>query len=217
MGFGNISGHTRSYGCFRSLPFFIALRKLYTKSRSDLGMVKENAIPYVVDRDRGFLTPADRKYLCGDWSSDSDYPDQVRRNRGNTIEERIRNAFVDFRYLSYVGDCEYVRASINPNYLADLITFVYSESAEGEELIKDAVADGIYTAEQKTSSTDPENRKIIDVSVGIKKEYEPDADEVYRRFQDDGPSELSAEEIGILVRQKDLSREELSQISDSEI
>jgi hypothetical protein len=49
-----------------------------------------------VDRDRGILSPADRKYLGSDKSG---YTRQAQHQRERTIRARVRNAILDFTLL----------------------------------------------------------------------------------------------------------------------
>lgn len=173
-------------------------------------------------RDRGFLSGSDREFLCGDWSTDSDYPQQVRSNNKARIRDRTVNAFRDLPFLlSLDADQrekvfeELGRSDVRAD-LGALVAFVYLASGKDRELIEEAVSDGIYTAEHDVPPADPEKGEVQDVSVYLDVEYAPNADDIYRRFQEKGPSSLSAGEIGILVQESKLSTEELIELNKPE-
>ena len=173
-------------------------------------------------RDRGFLSGSDREFLCGDWSTDSEYPQQVRSNNKARIRDRTVNALRDLPFLlSLDADQrakvfeELGRSDVRAD-LGALVAFAYLASDKDRELIEEAVADGIYTAEHDAPPADPEKGEVQDVSVYLDVEYAPNADDIYRRFQEKGPSALSAGEIGILVQTNKLSTEELSELNKPE-
>lgn len=173
-------------------------------------------------RDRGFLSESDREFLCGDWSTDSDYPQQVRSNNKARIRNRTVNAFRDLPFLlSLDADQrekvfeELGRSDVRAD-LGALVAFVYLASGKDRELIEEGVADGIYTAEHEVPPADPEKGEVQDVGVYLDVEYAPNADDIYRRFQEKGPSALSAGEIGILVQESKLSTEELTELNKPE-
>lgn len=173
-------------------------------------------------RDRGFLSSSDREFLCGDWSTDSEYPQQVRSNNKARIRDRTVNAFRDLPFLlSLDADqrekiFEELGHSDVRTDLGALVTFVYLASGKDRELIEEAVADGIYTAEHDAPPADPEKGEVQDVGVYLDVEYAPNADDIYRQFQEKGPSALSAGEIGILVQESKLSTEELIELNKPE-
>jgi len=173
-------------------------------------------------RDRGFLSSSDREFLCGDWSTDSEYPQQVRSNNKARIRERAVNAFKDIpSLLALDADQrakvyeELGRSDVRAD-LGALVAFVYLASDKDRELIEEAVADGIYTAESEVPPTDHEKGEVEDVSVLLDVEYAPNADDIYRRFQEKGPSSLSSGEIGILVQESKLSTEELIELNKTQ-
>lgn len=173
-------------------------------------------------RDRGFLSGSDREFLCGDWSTDSDYPQQVRSNNKARIRERTVNAFRDLPVLLSLDAKQREkifgalgRSDVRAG-LGALVAFVYLASGKDRELIEEAVADGIYTAEHDVPPADPQKGEVQDVGVYLDVEYSPNADDIYRQFQEEGPSSLSAGEIGILVQENKLSTEELIELNKPE-
>jgi hypothetical protein len=173
-------------------------------------------------RDRGFLTSSDREFLRGDWSTDSEYEQQVRSNNKSRIRGRIVNALRDLPILLSLDVDQRAkvyetvgRADMRTG-LGALVAFTYLASEKDRDLIEDAVADGIYTAEHDTSPADPEKGEVQDVGVSLDVEYAPNADDIYQRFQEKGPSSLSAGEIGILVQESKLSTDELTELNKPE-
>jgi len=173
-------------------------------------------------RKRGFLTESDREFLAGDWSTDSEYPQQVKSNNKSRIRSRTVNAFRDLPFLlSLDADQrekvfeELGRSDVRAN-LGALVAFAYLASGKDRELIEEVVADGIYTAEHDVPAADPEKGEVQDVYVSTDVEYAPDADAIYQRFQEKGPSSLSAAEIGVLVQESKLSVEELAELNKPE-
>lgn len=173
-------------------------------------------------QDRGFLSGSDREFLCGDWSTDSEYPQQVRSNNRARARDRTVNAFRDLPFLLSLDadQREKVFEELGRNDvrggLGALVAFVYLASGKDRDIIKEAVSDGIYTAWHDVPPAEPEKGRVQDVSVYLDVEYGPNADDIYRQFQEKGSPNLSPGQIGILVQESKLSTEELIELNKPE-
>ena len=166
-------------------------------------------------RPRGVLSPTDRLYLSGE----KDYNHhQTELNRRQVIRERTVEAIRDFDLLWLLLD-ESEREKIVDSFeaeeleqnLASIVAFMYL-GVEGEiDRLEDIFEMGIHEATNYTLG-DAWTVNRTEISVDIDVEQYPDIDKTYERFKQGQGRQLTAGEIGHLVKAGRLDPEDLDEL-----
>lgn len=158
----------------------------------------------IEERTRGLLSDTDRKYLAGL----KDYKhEQSGANRRQEIRERVVNGLQDFLLLWCLIDeaelakifAELQADRVLNDSLAAAIAFMYRGlDGEGGRL-GSVIEDGVYAA----ANLDEGGRwageaESVDATIDI--DWNPDVDDIYRRYKRGEGAQLTPTEIGILVR-----------------
>lgn len=125
-----------------------------------------------IDRDRGFLTPADRAYLLGETEMNHD---GSKRNAEARIRNRTRNAIVDFDLLTQMlakkdrhqvfdraGDDEELRGG-----LTAMLSFAYLGLREQGVDFEDVLVPAVRSAEEAYAADQLEAKVGVDVTFDV--------------------------------------------------
>jgi hypothetical protein len=170
-----------------------------------------------LERPRGILSETDRKFLTGL----KDYKHrQSESNRRQSIRERINNSFLDY-YLLYTM----FHRSEDKKLLEDFsveqkreifaynIAFVYRLAGDDKTRAEEIFERGVTFAES-VSSNYPD-KQVANCSVDINIEYEPSKAELMKKLRDEvekGETKLSNSDLGMLIRESDISSAELKEM-----
>lgn len=124
-----------------------------------------------LDRPRGILTPADRRYLVGDKSGYS-YQNQYKRN--TAIKERIINGLLDFAIIeNHLGEQirEEIFQSFGANTIFDEDSEVYSSEMQYLSSLSDIIA-FLYRETKEQSGFHPPFSMFLEHGI-VQGEFEP--------------------------------------------
>lgn len=138
-----------------------------------------------VDRDRGILTPSDRKFLLDEVDIKPESQRQVRQR----IRERIKNSLRDYWFIRYglserdrkqIGDDLFQEGPLWQGYV-DMISFYYILNRDRGAEMSSEIRNGVKSAEEQLSP----DGDLIDVSIeyDIKRKVQHKSDEIYKRFE----------------------------------
>lgn len=188
-----------------------------------------------MDRPRGILTPADRKYLASDKSG---YSHQAQHKRKKAIKERIINGLLDFALIENHLGKELREEVFNPfdtanifdedielysseehytSVFSNLIAFLYRETKEETGFnpsFSMSLENGIVRGEFEPGTTyyGPHN---VDIDITFEKlpERQINVKSLIERAKKDGPMTLNEQEmtslIGIFARSDSVNPEKL--------
>jgi hypothetical protein len=170
-------------------------------------------IKSLLQNDRGIFTKGDRQYLLGEKEYSTD---QAKRSKHQDLRTRIQNSILDFNLLRRISEQD--RRLIFQNFdrgmllesVSLFISFVYSGLDGDTDFIEAAVERGIFNAERGVMDGYERETTGVEASIELKQEY--DAKELYERYRGGEGSELTVEEVGILVREGYLDSEDLEQL-----
>lgn len=173
-----------------------------------------------VDRPRGILTPADRRFLRGDVTLGSE---QSRYDARYRIRQRTRDALFDFPLLFDEladRDREQIfdgRTAGLTDALADAIGFVYLGAASTDADSQRIVAEGVRRAERRLRGSDC---PALDVELSVDAADEERVEEIAACIGDGAVHELSERDLrtlaNLLAEQEDLSLADILDGSSSE-
>lgn len=173
-----------------------------------------------VDRSRGILTPADRRFLRGDVTLGSE---QSRYDARYRIRQRTRDALLDYPLLFErlaERDREQVfddRTDGLTDALADAVAFVYLGAASTDVDPQRIVAEGIRRAERRRRGADA---PVLDVELSVDATDEERVEEIAACLGDGAVHELSERDLrtlaNLLAEREDLSLAELLSDASSE-
>lgn len=171
-------------------------------------------------RSRGILSTTDREYLFGL----KEYAhDQSEANRRQDIRERVKNSLIDFKILwAFLDDAD--RDQIFGNLgdetvdecIEAMVTFVYLGVGEDLPRLEKAIERGIL-AGSRVSREDQSTEKAQSVEASIDVDYHPDPEEVHKKLEKTPISQLTVEELGVLVKSGKLNTDDIKRLNDSEI
>lgn len=159
------------------------------------------------ERDRGILTPADRAFLTGESTMETE---QSKRDARYRIRNRLNNGVLDFDVLlssletkdrqkafeKFLDEDEYPSGITSTHPLTRALSFFYIGIDEQGEEFDEILALAIEEAERRRG------RIVNDVDVEISVDSEqPDVDDLLDRLRTG--ENLSDGELDILVRQSD--------------
>lgn len=164
------------------------------------------------DRPRGVFSPTDREYLFG--LKEYTHP-QSEANREQSIRERIQNALLDFRLIWALVDPDEREKTLDEMDQEDLnqgiesiITFAYFALDKNLTELERRIERGVLAgANSPIDGQDQGQATNVDVSIDI--DYDPDVQPLYRKLQEGKASQLTPEEIGVLVKAGKLEPEDL--------
>lgn len=168
------------------------------------------------ERPRGILSQTDREYLCG--LKEYAQP-QTDANRRQEIRERVLNGMKDFVFLVF-GLPEKQREQIfealeEDDELEDvlglIVSFVYLGLDKERPRFEGCLERAILQAENLDKLFESAGR-ATDVDVSLSVEYNPDVDRLVGRL--DRGDDLTAAEIGALVKAGRLDPEDLDQLEE---
>ncbi|ELY73542.1 hypothetical protein [Natrinema pallidum] len=165
-------------------------------------MSDEELQAYDLDRDRGILTPEDRKFLLG--QTEYKHPQSARRRRAK-IRQRITNAFLDFTILEFLQERdrnqiftgEDRRSKLGGGF-ASAFTFLYDALIRSRE--DNAHVDmnlNIYL-EQAIETVDQSRGYRTEFEMDIEREELEDPNKIFRRAKDEGFHTLTSAEFELL-------------------
>lgn len=167
----------------------------------------------LLQNDRGIFTKGDRQYLL----KDKEYStDQAKRSKHQDLRTRIQNVVLDFNLLREISEqdrrliFQHLDKGILLQSVSTLIAFVYSGLAGDTDFIEAAVERGIFNAERGVMEGYEGETTGVEASIELKQEY--DAEELYERYRRGVGSNLTVEEVGILVREGYLESEDLERL-----
>lgn len=169
------------------------------------------------DRPRGILSKTDRDYLCG--LKEYAQP-QTDANRRQDIRERVENGLKDFALLWMLlepDEREKVFDELGEDgtdeVIESMITFAYLGIDQDTTRLEECIERGVLAAANADKLFRSAGR-ATDADVSINIEYNPDAEKLYRRFEEG--AQLSDSEIGVLVRSGKLNAEDIKELQDRE-
>lgn len=169
------------------------------------------------DRPRGILSPTDRDYLCG--LKEYAQP-QTDANRRQDIRKRVEDGLKDFALLWMFleqDEREKVFDALGEDgtdeVIESMVSFGYLGIDQDTTRIEECIERGVLAAANADKLFRSAGR-ATDANVSIDIEYDPDAEKLYRRF-DEG-AQLSDAEVGVLVRSGKLGAEEIEELQDTE-
>jgi len=171
-----------------------------------------------IDRPGGLLTKTDRKYLIGQKKHEHQQSDAKRRQE---IRKRVENGFLDISLMLYFLEHkekkkifdEYDEQTLT-KVLSDLMAFIFTGTSQNIENFEKIIERGVSTG----SSFDQSGRwvgNVIDVNAEIDILDIPDTDQLYEQLKAEKYGRgrrLSPEEIGLLVRDGKISKDELDKL-----
>lgn len=166
-----------------------------------------------LQNDRGIFTKGDRQYLLGDKEYSTD---QAKRSKHQDLRTRIQNVILDFNLLSDISEKDrklifnHIDRGMLLQSISAFIAFVYSGLEGDVEFIEAAVEQGIFNGERGIMDGYEGDSTGVDASIDLKQEY--DADELYERYRREMGSDLTVEEVGILVREGYFEPADLEQL-----
>jgi len=172
-----------------------------------------------LDRPRGILSKTDRKYLVGYQEYEHE---QSELNRKQEIRKRIRNGLQDFELLENYHDLDQREKVFDElgeteldHYVASVISYLYKSSQGDIKWLKDNIHTGVFKGITTYQDGAPLG-DIKSISVDIEIEYEPDVNQIYKKFKNTDEELLTAEEVGLLVRHGKLSEEDIKELDRSD-
>lgn len=169
------------------------------------------------DRPRGILSPTDRDYLCG--LKEYAQP-QTDANRRQDIRDRVENGLKDFALLWMFleqDEREKVFDELGEvgtdEAIASMVAFAYLGIDQDTTRMGECIERGVLGAANADKLFRSAGR-ATDADVSIDIEYNPDADKLYRRFEEGG--QLSDAEVGVLVRSGKLDTEDIKELQDTD-
>lgn len=161
-------------------------------------MASENFI----DRDRGILTQADRRYLLGETELDGDSARQARQR----IRDRTKNAIIDFTALRF-GLEEKDRTLIGNDLFGggksrlwqgyiDMFTFFYILNQDFGHSLHPDLQRGIQEAEDQLHENEEKSIEV-ELDFEVRKKTVHDYSELIERFEEG--SDLTPEEMQTLL------------------
>lgn len=156
--------------------------------------------PYLLDRERGILTPEDRKYLFGE--KEYKHPESAR-NRRAKIRQRVRNSLLDFVVLKYLEprDREQIFNTDDPEIpggLSSAFIFLYDALVRSKEDNVNVDLNLNVYIEQAVQIADQERGYRSEVSVEIDREELDDPATIFERAKREGFSTLTGPEMDLL-------------------
>jgi hypothetical protein len=168
------------------------------------------------DRPRGILSPTDRDYLCG--LKEYAQP-QTDANRRQDIRERVENGLKDFALLWMLLEpderkkvFEELGEDGTDEVIESMVTFAYLGIDQDTIRLEECIERGVLAAANADKLFRSAGR-ATDADVSIDIEYNPDAEKLYRRFEDG--AQLSDAEVGVLVRSGKLDSDDIEVLQDS--
>jgi len=168
------------------------------------------------DCPRGILSKTDRDYLCG--LKEYAQP-QTDANRRQDIRERVENGLKDFALLWMLlepDEREKVFDELGEDgtdeVIESMITFAYLGIDQDRTRLEECIERGVLAAANADKLFRSAGR-ATDADVSIDIEYNPDAEKLYRRFEEG--AQLSDAEVGVLVRSGKLDVEDIQELQDS--
>lgn len=172
-----------------------------------------SGIESLLEKDRGIFTKGDRQYLLGEKEYSTD---QAVRSKHQDIRTRIKNVIFDFNFLRRISQrdrrliFENMDRGILLQSVSQFVAFIYSGIDGDVEFIEAAVEQGIFNAERGMMEGYEGKSTGVEASIELKQEY--DAEELYQMYRRGTGSQLTIEEVGILVREGYLESEDLEQL-----
>lgn len=167
----------------------------------------------LLQNDRGIFTKGDRQYLLDEKKYSTD---QAKRSKHQDLRTRIQNVVLDFNLLRYISEKDrnlifnHIDRGMLLQSLSEFISFVYSGLEGDVEFIEAAVERGIFNGERGIMEGYEGDSTGVEASIDLKQEY--DADELYERYRSGMGSDLTVEEVGILVREGYFEPEDLERL-----
>lgn len=157
-----------------------------------------------LERDRGILTPEDRKFLLG--KIDYEHPQSARRRRAK-IRERVTNAFLDFDILRYMEERDRdqifapeddeARTQFGIGFASAFI-FLYDALVRSWEDYEDVDNNLNNYLEQAIEAVDQSRGYRTEVEMNIEREKLDDPNEIFQRAKQEGIHTLSDAEFELL-------------------
>lgn len=171
-----------------------------------------------LERDRGIIKgQPDRQFLWGRKEYDSP---QAKSERRGIIRGRFVNGLLDLPYLLDVDErnqnriFEEVGDGGVRNSLSALIEYIHSVDGHDTRLIEEAVSRGVAESVRKANAgEDTYGVPVAETDISISKTF--NVDELAERAEAEAHT-LTAEEIGVLVREGRLTPEQLAQLDTSD-
>lgn len=168
------------------------------------------------DRPRGILSKTDRDYLCG--LKEYAQP-QTDANRRQDIRKRVENGLKDFALLwMFLGPDEREKVfdelgdDRTDEVIESMVSFAYLGIDQDTTRLEECIERGVLAAANADKLFRSAGR-ATDADVSIDIEYNPDAEKLYRRFEEG--AQLSDAEVGVLVRSGKLDLEDIKGLQDS--
>ena len=161
------------------------------------------SLDHHADRDRGFLTKNDRRYLTR-----QNLTGQPERRARMRIRNRVLSAYFDTRYLEYISDedrrqiFEKARGDFDLHLreaVKEFIRFTHRGLDEFNEDTTQLIEHGIREAEQDRAIADGEHVNV-QVDVTIQRDEGPDIEELQERFENH--ERMSQSELEALVNNR---------------
>lgn len=160
-----------------------------------------------LERDRGMISPADRKLIMG--ITEYEHRQTVHTRRGQ-IRNRIRNSLLDFRLLMEFLDEDERRRIFSWQEdrefgyqfgVRDALAFLYLSQREQGLAFQGVLEQGIGNAWRTLEG--PNLQVDIDLDIEIHEPYFHDIPALIDKADEHGIDALDDEELGVLVRADD--------------